>query len=249
MGISTEYEWALKLKPNRISSFTVQGGKIKIKLTDKTFLPHPDSLLLANSIKIKNGETAIDLGLGSGILAISAAKLGASKVYGTDLNRKAVENSKENSVINKIAQKCNFKYGSWFNPFQNKKFDVIIFNPPQIPGKGNEEQYFRKATEASNDGTEPTISILNQSKNHLNSNGRIYFVLKEWMDWKKVISEIKKTYSFKVLGYTYSKVWSHDKNRLKSIENLVQAKKARYVLLKNNKYYKIYACECRIKRQ
>ena len=52
---------------------------------------------------MKGGETVLDIGCGSGILGIAAAKLGAGKVYCTDLDVKAVAVAKENVAENEVA--------------------------------------------------------------------------------------------------------------------------------------------------
>ena len=52
--------------------------------------------------QIRGGETVFDIGCGSGILGIAAAKLGAGKVYCTDLDAKAVKVAGENTVENGV---------------------------------------------------------------------------------------------------------------------------------------------------
>ncbi len=58
------------------------------------------------------GGTFFDLGCGSGILSILAAKLGASAVRGVDIDVVAVENSEENIVLNKVDDKVKILFGS-----------------------------------------------------------------------------------------------------------------------------------------
>ena len=53
---------------------------------------------------IKSDTKVIDVGTGSGILAIAAAKLGATNVYGVDLDEMAVIRAKENMILNE----CDF---------------------------------------------------------------------------------------------------------------------------------------------
>ena len=54
---------------------------------------------------LKAGDTVLDVGCGSGILGISAAKLGAKTCYLTDLDPVAVESAKHNAAKNKVAEK------------------------------------------------------------------------------------------------------------------------------------------------
>lgn len=244
MSFSAKHVWSLDLAPNTTLLTLIKGKHILLCLSRGVFLPHPDSLLLARSMKVKSGETVCDAGTGSGILAIIAAKLGASRVFASDINKLAIRNAKENSGLNGVKGKCTFRKGSWFKPFQRIKFDVVIANPPQIPGKGKEPDYFRTATHGGADGTVPTLTLLVEAKEHLKKGGRLYIVLKEWMDWKKVLKEMRKNYKFKKVGETFSPVWTRDRARLSAISKLVSQGKARFRKRNGVKYWRIYAFEC-----
>ncbi len=66
---------------------------------------HPTTLLCLRWLdrNIQGGETVLDYGCGSGVLAIAAAKLGAAKVIGTDIDPVSIEvarlNAKDNDVV------------------------------------------------------------------------------------------------------------------------------------------------------
>ncbi len=55
---------------------------------------------------IKEGDVVIDVGCGSGILGIAAAKLGAKACYLTDIDPVAVESAGHNALKNGVSQKC-----------------------------------------------------------------------------------------------------------------------------------------------
>lgn len=55
---------------------------------------------------LKKGDVCIDVGCGSGILGISAVKLGAEKAYLTDVDPVAVKSAKHNAEKNGVADKC-----------------------------------------------------------------------------------------------------------------------------------------------
>jgi len=68
---------------------------------------HPTSTLCMRMIEkyLKPGNSFLDIGTGSGILMIAAAKLGAGRLLGTDTDEVAAEIAKENLILNKIDEK------------------------------------------------------------------------------------------------------------------------------------------------
>jgi ribosomal protein L11 methyltransferase len=74
------------------------------------------------------GKTMLDLGCGSGILGIYAAKRGAREVLGYDIDPLAVENSIENFGINKVESVCRAEIGAIENVPDSSSFDVIVVN-------------------------------------------------------------------------------------------------------------------------
>ncbi|SYZ73545.1 putative Ribosomal protein L11 methyltransferase [Candidatus Zixiibacteriota bacterium] len=75
----------------------------------------------------KAGQTMFDLGCGSGILSILAAKLGAERVTGVDIDLVAVQNSGENIVINGVDEKVKIQFGS-IEKAAGEKFDFFAAN-------------------------------------------------------------------------------------------------------------------------
>ena len=72
----------------------------------------------------QKGQTMADIGMGSGILSILAKKLGASEVYGCDIDDTVIEVAKENAKLNH--EECSFELGSASKI--NKKFDFVCAN-------------------------------------------------------------------------------------------------------------------------
>ena len=72
-------------------------GPFSLMLGPGVFSPTATSKTLAEAIEIEPGDTVIDVGCGSGVLAFVAAKLGAARVVGVDLSHRAVEAARENA--------------------------------------------------------------------------------------------------------------------------------------------------------
>lgn len=92
---------------------------------------HPTTLLCLKLMEenIKEGDSVIDVGTGSGILMIAADRLGASEIYGTDIDELAVESAKENLELNKISEeKAKVYKGDLISVVEDKKFDVVVAN-------------------------------------------------------------------------------------------------------------------------
>ena len=76
---------------------------------------------------IKKGTKMLDIGTGSGILAIAAALLGADTAIGVDIDAQSVKTAKENAEINNVKGKCQFIVGDLADKISGK-FDVICAN-------------------------------------------------------------------------------------------------------------------------
>ncbi len=91
--------------------------------------PAEDTFLLAKTASLFPRGKALDMGTGTGYIAIYLAKLGFD-VDAVDVNEKALKNTRENAQRNGIA--LNIYYSSLFDHVK-ATYDLIVFNPPRIP--------------------------------------------------------------------------------------------------------------------
>jgi len=82
----------------------------------------------------KTVKTALDMGTGSGILAIELAKLGF-EVTAADINPEAIKIAKQNTK--EAGVKIDFVISDLFSNIRNK-FDLIVFNPPYVKTEDRE---------------------------------------------------------------------------------------------------------------
>lgn len=80
------------------------------------------------------GAIVLDLGAGSGIGAITAARR-ASSVVAVDINPEAVRCARINAQVNGVEDRVEVRLGDLFEPVQGERFDVILFNPPFYRGE------------------------------------------------------------------------------------------------------------------
>lgn len=91
-------------------------------------------ILFDNWLAHYNGskKTAIDVGIGSGILSLFLIKHGFQKSYGTDVNPNAIIGLNEMMGETKLSRKIELDYGYLFGKWE-KQTELIVFNPPWLP--------------------------------------------------------------------------------------------------------------------
>lgn len=155
----------------------------KILVNKSVLIPRFETELLVEKtikyIKSKFNDKIdiLDIGTGSGAIAITLNKMVNSNVDGVDISSKALDVAKENNRINN--SNVNLFISDIFSNV-NKKYDVIISNPPYISKEEsimdivkNNEPYL--ALYADMDGLYFYDKILSECKNYLNDNFIIAF--------------------------------------------------------------------------
>lgn len=104
-----------------------------IEVNENVLIPRFETEELVDRVikrlKNKNNLDIVDLGTGSGCIAISLAKNLNSNVDAVDISKEALQVAKKNAINNNI--NINFYLGDMLNPLY-KKYDLIISNPPYI---------------------------------------------------------------------------------------------------------------------
>ncbi len=156
------------------SSRRVYFGDYFFDTCPAVYEPAEDSFLFAENLQITTGARVLDMGTGSGVLGIIAAKR-ASFVLAADVNPFAVQCAKKNAASNKILEKVAFLRGDLFSPFSiNAKFDIILFNAPYLPSKGvDEESWLERAWAGGFNGRQVIDRFIAQAPKHLERTGKI----------------------------------------------------------------------------
>lgn len=180
---------------------------IEFFINENVLIPQPDTeILVEEVINISNRENKkeiLDMCTGSGAIAIALSKnIKNANIIATDISDKALEIAKKNDKENKI----NFIKSDMFENLKNKKFDVIVSNPPYIktdiiktlPKEVQKEPML--ALDGGKDGLNFYRIIINNADKHLNSNG--YLCLEIGDDQKEEIIQLLKQKKYKEI---YSK--------------------------------------------
>ena len=90
---------------------------------------HPTTRLCLEFLceRVRSGNEVLDVGAGSGILAIAAASLGAGKVHAVDTDADALSNARENVALNGLADRIQLEVGS-LETAGKREFHIVVAN-------------------------------------------------------------------------------------------------------------------------
>ncbi|MFD8521300.1 HemK2/MTQ2 family protein methyltransferase [Streptomyces capillispiralis] len=100
------------------------------------YAPQEDTELLAGALfeePVPPGAEILDVGTGSGALAVAAARQGA-RVTAVDVSRRAVCAARLNAL--RAGVTVQVRRGNLFAPVRGRSFDLILANPPYVPAPG-----------------------------------------------------------------------------------------------------------------
>ena len=153
-------------------------GEFIINTHDNVYIPAEDSYLLAENLEIKPDQSVLEIGTGSGIVAMYASRLSDS-ITVTDINFDACELARKNFEANDI-EGIEILFGNMFEPVENRKFDVILFNTPYLPTEEGEvlDDTINYAFDGGLglNGRKVIDLFLDEVGNHLNDGGIVQMI-------------------------------------------------------------------------
>lgn len=157
------------------------------KQAEMVLWPNPTSRFLARFSVRRPSRATLDLGTGSGILSLGAAKF-SDTVVGTDLTQRSVDFARFNARLNGISN-VEFLAGDCFNPVAGRRFDLILSNPPFFITP--QSDYFFCENPMDLDGL--CRRLVKEASAHLNEDGYME-MLCEWAQikgqpWEERVAE------------------------------------------------------------
>ena len=197
----------LKNKPIQYIIGETEFCDLKFKVNENVLIPRPETSELVMKIanrqqSMVNGQwSTLDIGTGSGCIAISLAKLlPQNKVYALDISEKALEVAKENAVNNNV--NVTFIHDDILS-LKNKidtKFDIIVSNPPYVRELEKAEMRDNVLNWEPHNAlfvsdNNPLIfyrTILGFAKTHLKEKGEVWFEINEYLgkEMKELCNEM-----------------------------------------------------------
>ena len=158
---------------------------LPLRVDGRALIPRPETEelveLILREIDPKSGWEVLELGTGSGAIAIALAKfLPHSRITATDISAEALELAQENAARNGVEGRIKFFESDWFAQVVGE-FDLIVANPPYVGGEEIDrlprevrEHEPRRAWDGGERGMEALQRIIAEAPAHLSSGGRLY---------------------------------------------------------------------------
>src|SRR5438270_5279365 len=113
-------------------------GEIRLLVLPDVFNPtlfHTSEALVRflDGMQLSPGMSVLDMGTGTGIVAIAAAHRGA-RVVAVDSSPEAVRCARINVLLNRVEGSVDVRGGDLFDPVMEERFELVFFNPPFYAG-------------------------------------------------------------------------------------------------------------------
>jgi len=156
---------------------------LELQVTPDTLIPRPETeLLVERALTFIAADAAVeilDLGTGSGAIALAIAReRPRSRVTAVDLSAKALQVARTNAAAAGLGN-VEFLHGTWFAPVADRRFQVIVSNPPYVAdadphlGEGDLRFEPKEALAAGPDGLRDLKEIIAGAPGHLYRGGAL----------------------------------------------------------------------------
>jgi len=102
----------------------------KLKVNKDTLIPRPETEEIVDWVLKESFKSALDIGTGSGCIAIALAKYSNANISAIDISIDALKIAKENAIFNDV--KVAFTQEDIFQIETLAKVDLIVSNPPYV---------------------------------------------------------------------------------------------------------------------
>lgn len=169
---------------------------LDLEVNQNVLIPRPETEFLVEEVTHKTQDTRnnnqpnskikipkiIEIGTGSGAIALSLANELKTKIYASDISEEALEIAKRNAKNLGLEKYIEFRQGDLFEPWGGDRFDIVVANLPYIPHEEMSSLALdihhwepRIALDGGKEGLDIYEKLLSQVGDYLNENAMMFF--------------------------------------------------------------------------
>lgn len=176
---------------------------LMLKVTADTLIPRPDTETLVEAAlqKVHGAMPILDLGTGTGAIALAIAKHAPQcEIIAVDASAAALAVAQQN-VLSLQLQNVQCLQSNWFTALDQASFDLIVSNPPYIEAddphlqQGDLRFEPLSALASGTDGLQDIRKIIAQAPAHLNAGG--WLMLEHGYDQAEAVQQLLNAAGFK----------------------------------------------------
>ncbi|MGZ3119274.1 HemK2/MTQ2 family protein methyltransferase [Streptomyces sp. H62] len=158
------------------------------------YAPQEDTALLAGALSDESlppAASVLDVGTGTGALALTAARRGA-RVTAVDVSWRAVCAARVNAA--RAGLRIRVRHGNLFTPVRGETFDLVLANPPYVPapGGGRRPRGAARAWDAGHDGRLVLNRICREAPALLRPGGVLLLVQSALSDPERTVTQLRE---------------------------------------------------------
>jgi release factor glutamine methyltransferase len=177
----------------------IAGCEFELLSEELVFKPTLTTMLLAEQVLSENlaMEKVLDLGCGSGPIAIVLALSGARHIFATDVMASACDLTRRNALLNKVQSKITVLHGNLFEPVLGLKFDLIVDDVSAVAEEvARVSSWFHPNVPlGGTDGTDLTIEMLTKAELHLSPGGHLFFPVLSLSNSSRILAVAREVFN------------------------------------------------------
>ena len=127
-------DWARRRRDGEPVAYLVGRREffgIDLAVTPAVLIPRPETELLVEWAIERSPASALDLGTGSGAIALALrSRLPGTRIVAIEASAAALAVAQRNGT--RLGYAVDWRHGRWFEPVRGERFDVVVSNPPYV---------------------------------------------------------------------------------------------------------------------
>ncbi|HOI44618.1 MAG TPA: methyltransferase [Candidatus Aminicenantes bacterium] len=158
---------------------TFYHGRVRILQKKKGYRFSVDAPLLADFIRVRRGDDVLELGTGSGIIALLLSAKPFRHLTALEIQESLADLARRNVAMNGLEERITVVREDFRTFAAGRAYDVVFSNPPYIRGRGGQLSPTAEKAIAKHEIACDIFDIMRKTREFLKDGGRAYFIYPE----------------------------------------------------------------------